>query len=363
MGGGPRKSWYPIFALLAGCLLLAIARANYMTFPLPSKDSARFYLAAHWWAQYGSLSPAVLNAPGGIFWMPDGFTFFLGIPLRLFGNTMAVATTVCEFTVAAGVGVFALVFRILAGSWKIGALATLLLLTPPVVFAANQVRMEAPLFLLIALVLLLHLNGYYLAAGSLLFAGVLIHPAPGLAAVCYATTVLILRKQLPGARWGRTVGWAVLLVVVACFCWQALRTLHHLDLFRQHMAFQAARKASRSLRDVLFKPQGAIFFAALATTALLLLRRRARLGGLKGLEDILPAAALALGLLTYAVLGGEMAYDVYSLSAVPAILFCLVAREFCAARADGLPDSAARGGLVEVSSDDSERALSAARAG
>jgi hypothetical protein len=191
------KGRYLSFAILAGCFVFACAYANRTTFPFPWNDEARFYLPAFWWAEHFSLSPTNLNAPSGIFWVPDGFTIFLGLALRLFGETMQVARVTCECAVSLGVMLFCLGFRRLVGSWRGGLLATLLLLTPPVIFAANMVRMEAPLFLLIALVLLLHVHGYFLAAGSLLAGSVLLHPALGIAAVGY--TLIACVTPLKGA--------------------------------------------------------------------------------------------------------------------------------------------------------------------
>ena len=74
---------YLVFAILAGCFVFALAYANRTTFPFPWNDEARFYLPAFWRAEHFSLSPTNLHAPSGIFWVPDGFTIFLGLALRL----------------------------------------------------------------------------------------------------------------------------------------------------------------------------------------------------------------------------------------------------------------------------------------
>jgi hypothetical protein len=50
--------------------------------------------------------------------------------------------------------------------------------------------------------------------------------------------------------------------------------------------------------------------------------------------NVLPMAAVALGMLIYAVVAGGMTYDVYSLSVGPALVFCLVCRDFCESSAD-----------------------------
>src|ERR1700744_4672357 len=130
---------FRVFAVFAGCLVFVLAFRNRTTFPFPWNDEARFYLPALWWAVHFSLAPANLHAPQGIFWVPDGFTIFIGLALLCFGKTIQVARGVCEVSVALGVTLFALVFRKLAGCSQAGLCATLLLLTPPVIFAANVV--------------------------------------------------------------------------------------------------------------------------------------------------------------------------------------------------------------------------------
>jgi hypothetical protein len=327
------KTRYRIFAVSAGCLMFALAYINRTTFPFPWNDEARFYLPALWWAEHFSLSPANLHAPQGIFWVPDGFTIFIGLALRLFGETIQVARGVCEFAVALGVTLFAFGFRKLGGSWQAGVLATLLLMTPPVVFAANMVRMEAPLFLLIAVVLLLHLHGHFLAAASLLFGSLLFHPALGIAAVGYAVIVVFVSGKAGSKRSIAPFEWVTFVVVAILVLAELFRIVHHWDLFEAHMAYQAGRKLHSSIRTSVMKPQGLILLISCAAVAVVLWRlRTCPKAGL--LRDVSPVAGIALGILIYAVFAGETAYDVYSLSVCPALVFCLVCRGFDGAAAD-----------------------------
>lgn len=319
---------YLVFAILAGCSVFALAYANRTTFPFPWNDEARFYLPAFWWAEHFSLSPTNLHASSGIFWVPDGFTIFLGLALRLFGKTMQVARTTCECVVSLGVTLFALGFRKLGGSWKIGVLSTLLLLTPPVVFAANMVRMEAPLFLLIALVLLLHVHGYFLAAGSLLAGSLLFHPALGIAAAGYIMIACITPLKVAANRVAKAVAeWIIFGVAVISISAESFRILHHLHLFRAHMAHQVHLKMGLPLRSKLIKPQGAILLMSCLALATLFWRQYVQ-PELGTIWDVLPIAAVTLGLLIYAVIAGGMTYDVYSLSVGPALVFCLMCRDF-----------------------------------
>jgi len=319
---------YLVFALLAGCFVFAVAYANRTTFPFPSNDEARFYLPAFWWAEHFSLSPTNLHAPSGIFWMPDGFTIFIGLALRLFGKTIQVARTTCECVVSLGVTLFALGFRKLAGFWKIGMLSTLLLLTPPVVLAANMVRMEAPLFLLIALVLLLHVHGYFLATGSVLAGSLLLHPALGIAAAGYILIACATLLKEVAHRHGEAVmEWIIFAVVVIGISVELLRIVHHLDLFRAHMTYQVHRKTGSPLHSKLTKPQGLILMIGCLALATLLWRRHFQ-PELGTVWDVLPMAAVSLGILIYVVVAGEITCNVYSLSVGPALVFCLVCRDF-----------------------------------
>jgi hypothetical protein len=321
------KRRYRIFAVSAGCLIFALAYLNRTTFPFPWNDEARFYLPALWWAEHFSLSPANLHAPQGIFWVPDGFTIFIGLALRFFGETIQVARGASEFVVALGVTLFAFGFRKFGGSWQAGVLATLLLLTPPVVFAANMVRMEAPLFLLIALVLLLHVYGHFLAASSLLIGSLLFHPALGIAAVAYAVIVVLVSGKGVAKRSITAIDWVIVALVAAGALAELFRIVHHWSLFETHMAYQVGHKVHLPIRTKLMKPQGSILLISSATVAILLWRRLAypKPGPMR---DLLPVAGMALGILIYAVFAGEMPYDVYSLSVGPALVFCLVCRGF-----------------------------------
>lgn len=332
------KERYCIFAILSGCLIFSLAYANRTTFPFPWNDEARFYLPALWWAEHFSLSPVNLHAPSGIFWVPDGFTIFMGLALGFFGETMQIARAVCECVVALGVTVFAFGFRKLGGSWQAGALTTLLLLTPPVVFAANMVRMEAPLFLLIAVALLLHLYGHVLAASSVLTGSLLFHPALGLAAVGYAVIVYLIPAKGRVKHSVTAMDWVIVAVVATCFLAEIFRIVHHLSLFEAHMAYQIRHKLHSTIPTMLIRPQGLILLISCATVVLLLWRRHAH-PKLGSMLDILPVAGIALGISIYAVFGGEMAYDVYSLSVSPALVFCLVCRDLDGCWTNGLPIS------------------------
>jgi Gpi18-like mannosyltransferase len=99
------------------------------------------------------------------------------------------------------------------------------------------------------------------------------------------------------------------------------------------MTHQLHHKMGSPLRSKLIKPQGVILLISRSAFAMLLWRRRVH-PELGTVWDVLPMAAVTLGMLIYAVVAGRMTYDIYSLSVGPALVFCLVCRDFYESSAD-----------------------------
>jgi hypothetical protein len=87
------------------------------------------------------------------------------------------------------------------------------------------------------------------------------------------------------------------------------------------------RKMGSPLHNKLIKPQGAILMISCLALATLLWRRHLQ-PELGTVWDVLPMAAVTLGILIYAVVAGEITCNVYSLSVGPALVLCLVCRDF-----------------------------------
>jgi hypothetical protein len=121
--------------------------------------------------------------------------------------------------------------------------------------------------------------------------------------------------------------WIIFAVVVISISSESFRIVHHLDLFKAHMTYQVHHKMGSPLRSKLIKPQGVILLISCSALAMLLWRRRIQ-PELGTVWDVLPMAAVTLGMLIYAVVAGGMNYDIYSLSVGPALVFCLVCRDF-----------------------------------
>jgi hypothetical protein len=320
--------WYFVFALVAGCAVFVMARQNLMTFPRPWNDEARFYLPSWYFSETGSLAPKILNAPNGIYWVPDGFYIWLGTSLALFGRSITVARLVCEISVASSVSIFAFSFLKITRSATMAVLCTLMLVTPPVIFAANMVRMEAPLCLLFALAIWSHLKQFYLSAASLLLLSLLVHPALALALPAYLLALAATRSGIADKDhqpWKNMVERTLLILVLLALLAEIARVAMHFSLFQHHMSYQVSQKVSPAHWKFLTKPQGIVLGMEIAAVLVWFVTKKRKIF-ITEQRLLVPIAAAVLGLQVYAVLGGLTSYDVYSLSIGPALFFCLAYR-------------------------------------
>lgn len=299
-----------------------------MTFPSPWNDEARFYLPSWNFAQSGSLSPEILNAPHGIYWVPDGFYIWIGTFLAIFGRSIFVAQVVCEVSVSISVIIFARAFLQLTGSPLMAAAFGLILISPPIIFAANMVRMESLLCLLFATAVWLHINRAYLAAGSLLLLSILIHPALALAFAGYVGAMITTnspRTEILREPWQTIAEQILFVLVLFALVAEITRIIFHFHLFTQHMHYQTLRKLSINRWRVLIKPQATLFYLEIGTI-LTWFRLGKHNFPISERRLLLPLIAATLGMQAYAFLGGETAYDVYSLSIGPALFISLFYR-------------------------------------
>jgi hypothetical protein len=167
-----------------------------------------------------------------------------------------------------------------------------------------------------------------LATGSVLAGSLLLHPALGIAAAGYILIACATPLKEVAHRHGEAVmEWIIFAVVVIGISVELLRIVHHLDLFRAHMTYQVHRKTGSPLHSKLIKPQGLILMIGCLALATLLWRRHFQ-PELGTVWDVLLMAAVTLGILIYAVVAGEITCNVYSLSVGPALVFCLICRDF-----------------------------------
>jgi hypothetical protein len=227
----------------------------------------------------------------------------------------------------------------LCGSRGFALLCGALLLSPGMFFAANLIRMESLILLLFATGLLLHSYERRLAAASIFFLGVVVHPALLLGATLYTVGIFWADVMLPAYLSGRGAArpmrpsvpmnaralTIVIVSAVACaIALESVYVLRHLPTFHQHMAYQIARKANRSPLNMLLTRRGLFLIFELAFTFTLMgyLRRHPHAWRIF-VRELLPLFLLALGVSAYATLGREIPYNVYSYAVVPATFFCL----------------------------------------
>jgi hypothetical protein len=323
-----------IFALLLASMffaIVALARANVLTFPLPNEDDASFFFPAWNLAVHGTLRVPLLNAPDGIFWVPHGFYLWLSLFLRAFAPTVEVARTVCQLTTAAATVLLVVAYARICGSRGYALLCGLLLVSPGVIFAANTVRMESLVLLLLATGLLMHSYERRLAAAAVFVLAVVVHPALMLGATLYAVGIFWAQIIVPrqrstpgGAVKGRILTIVIVSAVVSAIMLEAAYVLHHLPTFHQHMAYQVARKANRSPVKMLLTRRGLLLICQAVFTSAVIgyLYRRPRAWRIF-VRELLPLFLLALGLSAYATLGREVPYNVYCYAVLPATFFCL----------------------------------------
>jgi hypothetical protein len=334
------KGWLessPFFSLgllFIFCAILVLARVNSFTFPLPNEDDARFFFPSWSLALHSTLAVPILNAPNGIFWTPHGFFVWLAVFLRLFGPTVEVAHRICQLTTAAACVVIVIAFARLCGSRAFALLCGLLLISPGVIFAANTIRMESLMLLLVGVGLLLHTYDRRIAAAAIFFLGFVVHPALLIGAALYALGIfcsdvlfpLYWKSGMPRVN-GKILTTLIVVGVAVAIGLELVYISHHAALFHQHMALQIQRKAGRPASMLLLSKRGLLLLIELLfTTVITAMVYRRGQGWRLFVREVLPVFLLGVGLSAYAVFGREIPYNVYAYCVVPAIFFCLTYR-------------------------------------
>ena len=185
-----KQLFYYVFVPIVFCAVLFIAKLNAMTFPYPWNDEARFFLPSWSFSIEGSLRPAIVNAKDGIFWVPHGYYVLFGALLNLFGRSIEVARTISQVFVASAAALAVIVSHRLSRSYLIAACSAAVLVSPPVILAANEVRMESVVVFLFALGILFASMEQEIAAFSCVLLSTLFHPALSIGLVFYCAFLL-----------------------------------------------------------------------------------------------------------------------------------------------------------------------------
>jgi hypothetical protein len=323
-----RVSWCLFVAAVFSAVIL-ISKYNELTFPYPWNDEARFFLPSWSFSMDGSLKPAIINAREGIFWVPHGYYVLFGVLLGVFGRTIEVARAISQILVASAASLAVVGIQRISRSYWVAVCTAAILVSPPVILSANEVRMECVVVFLFSLSILFASMEQEILAFSCLLFSTLFHPALSIGLVFYSAFLLakymLARFSEPHEE--RTTAmlkaaqYGFLLAVLTAVVFQAVFVVRHYPVFHAHMAYQTNRKLGRSLVRLLVKPQGIIFLVeSLFVVCSLYLLKVGKLSKQSYCRDLLPAMSLSFGLDLYGVLGAEFQYDVYCLSFAPAIL-------------------------------------------
>jgi hypothetical protein len=320
--------FYGLFLAAVFATVLILAKANFGTFPFANEDDVSFFIPAWNLAVFGDLRPIALNAPDGIYWVPHGFYLWIAVFLRLFGTTKGVAAAVCAISTAAAVVLLLLGLVRVASSRSFAALCAVILVSPATIFAADTIRMESLILLLYAAAVWLHTQSRHILALAVLALSLLVHPALSISVVLYGLSWLALakfRRSSPASAPTRSIALSdviVISLVLLAFAAEMRLIFGHLELFRAHMAFQAQRKASRTVADIMLHRRGFLLIAESLVFVTLGVGALDANVGRRFLRELAPIGLMALGLQAYAAIGYETPYAVYSYSIVPATMLC-----------------------------------------
>jgi hypothetical protein len=327
------KELFWCFLLSMFAAIVVIAKANALTFPFPNEDDGSFFLPAWNLAVHGNLTPQVLNAPNGIYWMPHGFYVWVALFLKLFGSTIEVARTISQITTATATVLLTIAMAQISGSRAFAMLCGLLLVSPPVIYTANTTRMESAILLLYALAILLHENRQYILTSAMLVCSLLVHPALVISVALYLPAAAWLTytrdakwQTADSSRFPRWLGPAIVLLVLASLAAEGLLVFRHAELFREQMAFQVHRKAARSIRMILTDRRGILLSAEAIIAAVGIFALLWSGTPREVLRNIGPVVLIAIGLQAYSAFGFEQPYLVYAYAIVPATLFATAYR-------------------------------------
>ncbi|MGH8934482.1 MAG: hypothetical protein ACRDZO_28595 [Egibacteraceae bacterium] len=215
-----------------------------LRYPVPWPDEAHFLAPARSFATHLTLVTPEINAPAGIFWMPDGYAVTLGAAYGVLPDTVEAARLVSLALTVGFAGVMYLVGVWLGGPRVAVACAVAVwLVAPRVVLMANIARMEPLVLALVGGALLAVTARRWLTALAVVSLTVLVHPGGLVLTAALAAAAALSRADL------RPKGRAELaLVGLVTLAWtaQAVWLLTHVDLVQDHLAFQLARKGMRS---------------------------------------------------------------------------------------------------------------------
>jgi hypothetical protein len=236
----------PLMVLAVGmATAVALHCAAGFHYPVPWDDEAHFLVPAQNLARHLQLGAPQLNAPAGIFWMPDGYAVVLAVIFAFLPDTETTARLVslalalmfagCLYTVSVRLGDARLGMACALAVW---------LVAPLVVLMANIARMEALVLALVGAALLCVAAGRWAAALAVVSLTPLVHPMGFALIAAFVLVAVLMRADLHPSGWPEAA-----LIALTGLAWvaEAAWLAAHLDLVQAHLDYQLARKSSRGL--------------------------------------------------------------------------------------------------------------------
>lgn len=267
---GPRStaslrplSLHALAAVGALSISLVLHRNAALTLPLPWPDEAVFLWPAHALAHFSVIAPEV-NAQHPLMWMPPGYAvamgaFFLFAPFSL----VVVRWVSWIFTAGALLGLLDIHRRQGGSVWGIAPLFAVVLM-PTWVVMGNLGRMEAlNVLLAVGAAVLLVRRRPFLALAAVALAP-LVHPLGVLFAGAVGAGAMMAVHRACVAL--RRVDRVALIVVSFVWLVAAVFVAVYWDVFKEHMAFQFARKREMAQWNPVWTPT---VIAPLAAAAIL----------------------------------------------------------------------------------------------
>ena len=255
------RSHLPVAVLAAGVVAAVVLHVLAdLRYPVPWPDEAHFLAPARNLAAHLTLTAPELNAPSGIFWMPDGYAVLVAVAYALLPDTIEVARLLSlALTLTFAACMYAVGVRLGGARLAVASAIATWLVAPRVVLMANIARMEPLVLALVGAALLLAVSRRWLGALAVASLTVLVHPSGAVVTLALAGVAVLLRTDLRprGAP-------EVALVAAAALAWaaEAAWLLANLDLVREHLAFQMARKGARDLGPNSWEVAAAVVAAA-----------------------------------------------------------------------------------------------------
>lgn len=302
---------------MGGVLAVLLHLAAGFHYPVPWDDEAHFIIPAQNLAQHLDLRAPQLNAPSGIFWMPDGYAVALALVFAVLPDTATTGRLASLLLTVLFAGCLYTIVTRLGGARLLTACALAVwLVAPLVVLMANIARMEALVLGLVGGALLAAAAGRWAGALAIVSLTPLVHPMGFFLVGAFVLAGVLARADLRPS--GRLETVLIALAVLACAA-EAAWLAAHQDLVRQHLDYQFARKLSRGLAPA--RPEIAAGLLALAGMVGGVAARR-RLGQRQA-EMIALICAVAGAFVAIQVTGNEMWYRVLSRETV--MLFAALA--------------------------------------